>query len=73
MPYLIVRVAKRAPDREIHKHRARGMSLLQNVAHGTYQERRDTQRLDAIGDETHGLVTEGSVRYEQRQVHIEGL
>ena len=50
----------------------RGLDPLHEVAHRADQQRRYTRGLHQVGDETHGLVTVGSIRDHQREVHAHG-
>jgi hypothetical protein len=71
MLVLVVGTAERTPHWEIDEYRPRCMGLLHDVPHRADDECGDAARLDPIGDETHGLVAERSVRHEQRQVDVQ--
>ena len=65
----LVRPSKRPADRMIDEDGARGRDFAHDVEDGAGDQRGNLAALDDVGDETDGLVTEGSVRNEQRQVH----
>jgi hypothetical protein len=59
------------PHGMIHKNRARRGNLAHDVERRTGDESRNAPIFQNMGDETDGLMAEGSVGHEQRQ--IDGL
>ena len=73
MLVLVMWVPKGPPHREINEHRARCSRRLHDVAHRTDHECRNATRLDAVRDETHGLVAKRSIWRQDGQVDTHGL
>ncbi len=69
----IMWTTKGAPHREIHEYGARCSRALHDVAHRTDDDCRDAARLDSVRDETHGLVAEGSIRHQDREINTQCL
>lgn len=66
----IVRWSKGAADGMIDEHCAWRSDLAHDVVRRADHHSRNPMALDHVSDETdgHGLVAEGSIRYEQRRI-----
>ncbi len=64
----IVRWSKGAADRMIDERCARRCDPAHDVERRADHHGRNSCRFDHVGDETDGLMAEGSVRYEQRKI-----
>jgi len=58
-----------ASHRMIHEGGARRGDSAHDVVHGADDQSGDAARFDDVGDETDGLMTEGSVGNQQREIH----
>ena len=63
-------MAKGPTDRMIDKNGARRWHMGHDVQDRSNNQSRDVMAFDDMGDETDGLVAEGSVRDQQRQIHV---
>jgi len=70
VPQSVARTAKGATHRMINKDGAGRPDLSHDVEDCTDNKGWDSVTLDDMRDETDGLVAEGSVGDEQRQVHV---
>ena len=65
---LISRLAARVAEREVGKDKARHPALLNNITGRAEDDRWDTVRFKMSGDQTHGLVTDGSQGDQQGNI-----
>jgi hypothetical protein len=69
VPLAVVRRAKSAANRMIDKDGARWWNPQQDIQSGTDDQGGNVVALDDMCDETNGLVAEGSVGHQKRQVN----
>lgn len=62
--------AKGATDRMIDKNGAWRRDFRHNVEYRADDKSRDSKALDHVGDETDGLMAEGSIGDKQRKVNV---
>lgn len=65
-----MRLARGMPQRIIEKRCAWRMHGLRNVQGAAHAQRRDASRFDLSGDQSDGLMTDGSYRDEQHGVNV---
>jgi hypothetical protein len=70
VPRSVARTAKGATHRMINKDGARRADIGHDVENSADNEGWNSMALDDMGDETDGLVTEGSVGDQQGQIHV---
>jgi hypothetical protein len=66
----IIRLATGIAERKVREHETRHAALLDYVARGADDDRRNSVGLEVPGNQTHGLMTDRSERHQQRNVDI---
>src|SRR4029079_15979836 len=64
----LVRLAAGIAEREIAEQEARRAGPFDDVLGGPHDHRRDAVSFEVSGDQTHGLVADGSSRHQQSGV-----
>ena len=57
-------------EREVDEQEAGHAAMFDDVARSPDDDRRDTVRFEMTGNQTHGLVADGSDRRQDRQIDI---
>ena len=65
----IVRPAAGIAEREIREQESRCPATLDDIDGGTQDHGRNAGGFEMAGDQTHGLVTDGSQGYEKNRIH----
>ena len=64
----IIRLTARVAEGEVREYETRNAALLYDILRGADYNRRNAVGLKVASDQTHGLVADGSERYEKRNI-----
>ena len=64
----IIRFTARIAEGEVREHEAGNAALLDDILRGADYDRRNAVRLKVSSDQTHGLVTDRSERYQKPNI-----